>query len=310
MTFRIATLLAALAALAACAAGAERQASARPSAAAEAQPEPTSPEGLLPGVALEGLTEPQRAVLAAWSKEAFCYCGCPHTVSQCLRVHGGCHHAKRMARLGVFLASSDMTKEALAKTVVEYYSGFDAPKRATIDLAGWGPPLGDAKAPVALVEFSDFTCPFCQLFRPALEKWVEDRAGRVRLYYKPFPIESHQNALVAAQAGEWGREQGIFWRMHDLLFASPQASPADLAGLAREMGKDGVDLMSAIESQRYLPRVRASQAEARAAGLRGTPTIYLQGRKLLDLSEFMMEFALQDEEEWQKSGGWGRDQGE
>jgi protein-disulfide isomerase len=321
MTIRHAAAFAVLAALAAtlagCAAGAEHHAAAaRPAAAPAlaAEPEPTTPEGLLPGVPLGNLSDPKKAVLAAWARETYCYCGCPHTVSQCLRVHGGCHHAKRMARLASALVSAGADPAEVKKQVTGYYAGFSASKRARLELGAWGPPLGQPDAGVALVEFSDFTCPFCQLFRPVLERFVQDRPGRVRLYYKPFPIESHPDALEAAQAGEWAREKGIFWKLHDRLFEKPHASRLEQSGWARDLGQDGVDLEAALASQRLLPRVRASQAEAREAGLRATPTLYLEGRQLpvlsVDLVEFVLEFALEDEEEWRRSGGWGPDLGD
>jgi predicted DsbA family dithiol-disulfide isomerase len=274
--------------------------------------EPNSPEGLLPGIPLDGLTEPQQRLVADLMQEEFCYCGCPHTVSQCLRQHQGCHHAKRQARLAARLASTGLSRTDLQKALTDYYSGFDRPRRAHLDLAGFGPPLGNEKAPVTIVEFSDFTCPYCQLLRPILEKFVEERRDRVRLFYKPFPIESHPYAVEAAQAGEWARDQGIFWPMHDQLFTHPHAvTPPDLVDYARALGKDGGDLREALESSRYRYKVEGSQAEARLAGLRGTPTLFFGGRRhaIMDYSEWMLEFMVQDEEEWQESQGWSKDGG-
>ena len=291
---------------------APRPAAAAPAAAAQpAGPEPTTPEGLLPGIPLDGLDEPQRALAAALARETYVYCGTPHTLSQRLRQpDGGCEHARRMGRLVARLAGAGVSREELARHVTAYYAGFDAPKRAALDVTAFGPAHGDATAGIKLVEFSDFTCPYCQLFRPVLEMFVSERAGRVRLYFKPFPIESHPGALELAQAGEWGRDQGIFWKMHDALFEDPHAAtPSALAARARALGQDGDDLVAALESGRLLPRVRGAQAEARAAGLRGTPTLYFEGRRLPvpDLSEWMLEFTLQDEEEWQANRGWARD---
>ena len=159
------------------------------------------------------------------------------------------------------------------------------------------------------MEFSDFTCPYCQIFRPVLEKFVEDRPGRVKLHYKPFPIESHEGALQAAQVAEWGREQGIFWPLHDRIFGAPHASLEVFTDWIRELGQDPEGLPQALASGRLLEKVRGSQAEARAAGLRATPTLFLDGRRLSlpDLSEWMLEFTLQDEEEWLEHGGWTRD---
>jgi protein-disulfide isomerase len=303
-----ATLLVAL--LAGCTAAPEVRPAARP-AAVPAAPEPTTPAGLLPGLPLDGLSPDQQAVLAGWAREAFCYCGCPHTVSQCLRGHAGCHHAPRMARLASALVRAGAGPRELAERVTGYYAGFAANKRVALDLAVAGPPLGTPEAPVALAEFSDFTCPFCQLLRPALERFVETHPGRVRLHYKPFPIESHPGAAEAAQAAEWARDHGIFWPFHDKLFQDPHAGPAAMASWAVELGQDGADLGAALESKRLLPRVTASRAEGRAIGLRATPTVYVNGRELpmlsADLLEFVLELALEDEEEWLKGRGWSPD---
>jgi len=285
-----------------------------PPAAAAAQPagpEPATPDGLLPGIPLDGLDEAQKALAAQFARETYVYCGTPHTLSQRLRLpDGGCEHARRMGRLVARLAGAGVTRDELAKHVTAYYSGFDQPRRAALDLAAFGPPLGDPSARITLVEFSDFTCPYCQLFRPVLEKFVSERAGRVKLFFKPFPIESHPGALELAQAGEWGREQGVFWKMHDALFDDPHgATPSTLAAQARALGADGDDLEAALATGRLLAKVRGSQAEARVAGLRGTPTLYFDGRRLPvpDFSEWMLEFTLQDEEEWQANRGWARD---
>ncbi|HET9552266.1 MAG TPA: thioredoxin domain-containing protein [Anaeromyxobacteraceae bacterium] len=299
----------ALSGLAGCAA----HAPAAPTSAAPARvlPPPATPEEALPGIPLDGLDDAQKAVASEVAQQAFLYCGAPRTLSQSLRDGGGCQHARRMGRLVARLAGAGASREELGRLLTDYYASFDRPKRAALDVSGFGPPLGEASAKVTLVEFSDFTCPYCQLFRPALEKFVEERKERVKLFYKPFPIESHPNALEAAQAGEWARDQGIFWAMHDSLFLHPHAvSPDELVGYAVELGKDGQALREALEQGTYLVKVRASQAEARAAGLRGTPTLYFDGRRLAlpDFSEWMLEFTLQDEEEWLEHRGWGRDE--
>jgi len=306
--------LASLLLLAACAAApvVPPPAAAPPAAAAApAGPEPTTPEGLLPGIPLDGLDDAQKAQAARYARETYVYCGTPHTLSQRLRQpDGGCEHAKRMGRLVARLAGAGVTDAELSRHVTEYYSAFDPPRRAKLDVSAFGPPYLDAAKGITLVEYSDFTCPYCQLFRPVLEKFVADRPGRVRLFFKPFPIESHPGALELAQAGEWAREQGVFWAMHDALFEDPHAVTASALGLkGQALGKDGDDLEAAINSGRYLAKVRGAQAEARAAGLRGTPTLFFEGRRLVvpDFSEWMLEFTLQDEEEWQANRGWARD---
>jgi protein-disulfide isomerase len=262
----------------------------------------------LPGVALDALTPEQRKLVLEFANEAFCYCGCPHTLAQCLREHKTCRHAPRMAALAARLARAGARKDELVRLVTSYYASFD--KRAQLDVARFGPPLGSPEAPVTLVEYSDFTCPYCQLVRPLLESFVEARKGRVKLVFKPFPIESHPGALELAQAAEWARDANLFWPMHDALFERPGAHSADeLASLARRLGGDPESLRAALADGRYLPRIRASQAEARAAGIKGTPALFLGGRPLvlMDYSEEGLEFTLEDEEEWVRHRGWQRD---
>jgi protein-disulfide isomerase len=304
MTFRRLPLLAALAAgllVAPASIAADPAAGAKPGAAADA-------DGL-PGVDLGALSPDQRALVLSWAKGAFCYCGCPHTVDQCLRGHSKCRHAGRMASLAARVVKSGAGKAELAKLLDAYYGSFE--KRAKLDVSQFGPPRGGPDAPIAVVEISDFTCPYCQRVHAPLAAWVAARADRVKLFYKPFPIESHPGALEAAQAGEWARSKGLFWAMHDAMFEHPEAAHAigDLADLARSAGGDPADLRAALEEKTFLGKVRASQAEARQAGLRGTPTLFVNGRMLVlsDFSEEGLDFTLRDEEEWQKHGGWERD---
>jgi protein-disulfide isomerase len=278
-----------------------------PTPAAPAEPPATAAE--LPAASLEGLAPEQRQVLVDWARRTFCYCGCPHTVSQCLKEHRTCRHAGRMLTLATRLVRAGAKKDELARLVTSYYASFD--RRAKLDVARFGPALGDAAAPVTMVEFSDFTCPYCQLVRSGLEAFVEARKARVKLVYKPFPIESHPGALELAQAGEWARDQDLFWPMHDALFAAPGAhTPEELATIAHDVGGSSSALLAALGDGRYLPKIKASQAEARAAGLKGTPTLFLNGRMLvlMDYSDEGLEFALQDEEEWVKHGGWQKDE--
>ncbi len=269
-------------------------------------PATATPEEVVPGVSLEGLSDDQKGVVAEYARSEFCHCGCPHTVSQCLRTHAACKHAARQAGLAVRIARAGGRAADVKKVLGEYYASFD--RRARLDPTDFGPPLGDAAAPITIIEFSDFTCPFCQALRPTLEAFVTERAGRVKLFYKPFPIESHPGALEAAQAGEWAREKGIFWPMHDALFTTSDHSLDALAETARQAGGDESDLRDALATQKYLAKVRGSQAEARAAGLRGTPTLYLDGRRhALDFAVESLERSLADEEEWQQHHGWERD---
>jgi protein-disulfide isomerase len=211
-----------------------------------------------------------------------------------------------MAALLVRWAKSGATGADLSKMLGAYYAAFD--RRAKLDVSAFGPPLGNADAPVTLVEFSDFGCPYCRALRPSLEAFVEAHAGQVKLFYKPFPIESHPGAWDAAQAAEWARDHELFWPMHDRLMEGALGFAADdLSEDAIALGGDPTDLRDAIASGRYRAKIEGAQAEGRAAGMRGTPTIFMNGRLLSDLSEEGLAHALADEQEWIEHRGWMRD---
>jgi protein-disulfide isomerase len=279
-------------------------------AAAEAAPAATGVDwSRIPAsVGADSLTPAQKGVLAQALERSFCYCGCPHSLLGCLTTHAACEHAPRMGALAARLAGLGLAAADVERILVEYYASFDRPKRAALDLAGFDPPLGDPKAPITLVVFSDFQCPFCQQFRPRLEAFVERHKGRVKLYAKPFPLATHPRAMAAAEAAEWARAQGMFWEFHDALFESPKAVDDDaLVALATRLGKDGEDLRKALKEQRFRLKVQIAQSEARRAGLAGTPTLYVNGRRHLvpDFSDTLLDFTLDDEEDWSRTGGWG-----
>ncbi len=162
-----------------------------------------------------------------------------------------------------------------------------------------------------MVEYSDFTCPYCQLVRPVLESFVEARKGRVKLVFKPFPIESHPGALERRPGRGVGAGPEALLADARRALRPPRGRTRRTSSprLASEVGGDPESLRAALSDGRYVAKVRASQAEARAAGIKGTPSLFLNGRPLvlMDYSDEGLEFTLQDEEEWARHGGWQRD---
>jgi protein-disulfide isomerase len=211
-----------------------------------------------------------------------------------------------MVRLAMAVAGAPgASVEAVRGFVDDYYASFDT--RVSLDVKAFGPPLGSPDAPLTLVEFSDFTCPFCRQLRPALEEFVRTHP-EVKLHFKPFPIEHHAGAVDAAIAGEWGRDHGLFWAMHDQLFET-EHTPDGMADAAEAAGGDPADLREALTSRRAEARVRASQTEGVRAGVNGTPTLFLDGRRLRlpALTPEWLQFTLEDELEWRKRKGWEKD---
>ncbi len=256
-------------------------------------------------VGVSALTPPQKDVLARVLADEFCYCGCPHTLLGCLNEHKECKHAPRMAALAARLAGMGLSSGEILKTLTEYYASFDKAKRARLEVTALGKPLGDPKAPVTLHEFADFECPFCQQLRPKLEDFVKRYPGRVKLVFRPFPIPGHPHADTAAEASEWARDQDIFWPFHDAMFNDPKALDTEsLVSLAGRLGKDGESLRKALADRKYRERVQSGLIEGRRAGVVGTPTLFINGRRhvIPDYSDTVLEFILEDEEQWMKNG--------
>ena len=141
---------------------------------------------------------------------------------------------------------------------------------------GQSPALGAPSAPVTLVAFIDYECPFCKrhatTVMPALVRQYVD-TGKVRFVMREFPVEKiHAQALNASSAALCARDQGQYWTMHDLLFADQQKLlPADLKAHAVTLGLDTRAFNACLDEGRHLAEINASQAEGQKLGIDGTP---------------------------------------
>jgi protein-disulfide isomerase len=140
------------------------------------------------------------------------------------------------------------------------------------------PARGDPRAPVTVVEFSDFQCPFCSRALPAVSELEKTFGKDVRVVWKHLPLSFHPNAMPAALAAEAARAQGKFWQMHDKLFAQQQAlSPAVYEQSASELELDLGKFRAALQASETRARVDADLEAARQAGVTGTPTFVVNG---------------------------------
>jgi len=153
---------------------------------------------------------------------------------------------------------------------------------ATVNLEG-AHKLGDDDAPVKIIEWSDFQCPFCGRFYTDTEGQIVDNyvdSGDVQLIYKHFPLESiHPMALPAALASECADEQGKFWEYHNYVFENQASLTNDnLKVWAGTLGLDTAKFNSCLDSQKYLDKVNADLQEGLSAGIRGTPGFLINGQ--------------------------------
>lgn len=141
---------------------------------------------------------------------------------------------------------------------------------------------GDADAPVTIVEWSDFECPFCARFYeqtlPSLEEEYI-KTGKVKLVYRDFPLSFHTNAQKAAEAAECAGEQGKYWEMHDLLFErGVQGGVAGFKQYAKTLGLNTAKFDTCLDSGAMAGEIQRDMADGAAVGIQGTPGFIVNGK--------------------------------
>jgi protein-disulfide isomerase len=147
---------------------------------------------------------------------------------------------------------------------------------------GNAPAVGPKNAPITIVAYSDFECPFCGRAVPTLKQIEDEYKGKVRIAFKHSPLPFHQNAKPAAAAAMAAHEQGKFWEMHDKLFANQRAlDRASLERYAEELKLNMPKFKAALDSNKYEQQITTDMAEASNVGVNGTPTFFINGRSLV-----------------------------
>jgi protein-disulfide isomerase len=135
---------------------------------------------------------------------------------------------------------------------------------------------GDRAAKVAVIEFSDFQCPFCGRYTKEILPQLDTeyvQTGKVKYVFRDFPLEFHKNAFKAAEAAQCAGAQGKFWEMHDRLFSSQTAlAPEDLVGHAKAIGLQETEFQQCLDSGRFAAQIKKDIAEGGTVGVSGTPT--------------------------------------
>tara|TARA_B100001123_G_scaffold74335_1_gene83676 strand:- start:8938 stop:9984 length:1047 start_codon:yes stop_codon:yes gene_type:complete len=156
------------------------------------------------------------------------------------------------------------------------------PPRQQVEVFSNDPSQGPTDAPILLVEFSDFQCPYCQRATGILSDLIDRYADQIRFIYKDFPLSNHPQAFKAAEAGNCAHEQGMFWSLHDKMFVNQDALdvPA-LNSYALELGLDAEAFSICLEEGRYSEQVQQDLQAGRRSGVSSTPTVFINGRPIM-----------------------------
>jgi protein-disulfide isomerase len=188
------------------------------------------------------------------------------------QIEGGLRQQRMRERQATF------TKELRDKAGVRIL--LDPPRVAVS--AGDDPAKGPATAPITIVEFSDFQCPYCSRVNPTLKQLDEKYGSKLRVVFRDFPlVQIHKEAVKAAEAAQCANDQGKFWEMHDKLFSNQ--SKLQVEGLkqsATEIGLDAAAFNQCLDSGKYTAEVQKDAEEGASYGVTGTPAFFINGRLL------------------------------
>ncbi len=187
---------------------------------------------------------------------------------------------------GEFLYLIDRDNSSFTTIAVDFIS--------PIDSVG-SPVRGQAEGPGTMVIFTDFQCPYCIKLVPLLDQVMEQYKGKVKLVFKNMPLQFHEMAEPAARAALAANEQGKFWEFHDKLFALPQLKPEALTAVAVALGLDMARFNSDMQSPMIQQKLSKDMVDAQKAGVTGTPTLYINGRKLKQRSIEGFQVLIDDE---------------
>jgi protein-disulfide isomerase len=176
-------------------------------------------------------------------------------------------------RRGQFLA--ELTAKNNVKVMLE-------PPRATVTIRPGTPAMGPADAPVTIVEWSDYQCPFCKRAHPTVEQVLSEYKDKVRFIYLDYPLPFHQMAMPASQAVHCAEDQGKFWEYHTNLFeVAGDLSKADLSKRATDLGLDSAAFEACTTANKHESLIKTNFDDGAALGVTGTPAFFINGRMLV-----------------------------
>ncbi|HXB74306.1 MAG TPA: thioredoxin domain-containing protein [Candidatus Acidoferrales bacterium] len=239
----------------------------------------------LPAVDMNGLTPARQTTALKALRSQDCACGCGMKVAECRVKDPGCSVSRGLATVIVDAIKKGKTEAgALAEAKASKFA--QPPETKLLEDAvniptANSPVTGPASAPITLVEFSDFQCPFCYKAVAQLNTVLKAYPTHVKLVFKQFPlVDSHPEAAISAAAALAANQQGKFWQMHDVMFAnhgglSRKAIMEWAAGLGLDMKRFTADL----DSPGIKQAVMRDMDDGNKAGVDATPTLFIDGQK-------------------------------
>jgi protein-disulfide isomerase len=239
----------------------------------------------LPAVDFSGLSPLRTRALLRLLRNHDCTCGCGMKVAECRVKDPSCSYSKGIAAaMGDALRAGKNENDAIAAAEASKWAhGPQQPKLledpVAIPTAG-SPVRGPAGAVLALVEFSDFQCPYCYIAAGKLDAVLAAYPGKIKLIFKQFPLDTHSQAALAAAAAIAAHRQGKFWPMHDAIFAHRrELSRSSILALAGNTGLDMKRFEADLDSPETKKAIASDVEDGDRAGVEGTPSIYINGRK-------------------------------
>ena len=241
----------------------------------------------LPMVDMSALSPAQQQLALKIMREQGCSCQCNMKIAECRIVDPHCTYSRGLASVIIENVRAGKTESQIVAAMasskfahpIEEQPGRLLEDPVPLRVSG-APELGPKDARITLVEFSDFQCPYCAKAAPQVEAILKAYPKDVKLYYKQFPLDVHPQAKMAAEASLAAFKQGKFWELHDKMFANYHSlSRANVLAWAKALGLDMPRFEKDMDSPLTRAVVERDTAEGDQAGVMGTPTIFIDGKR-------------------------------
>ncbi len=239
----------------------------------------------LAGVDFSGLSTTQKADVLKVLREQDCSCGCGRKLAQCRVEDPGCAYSTGLSKTFIDAVKAGKSdKDALAAMAASRWAHVEPTNRllddpVAIPVSG-SPILGPQSAPITLVEFSDFQCPYCAAAVPEIKALLNAFPTQVKLIFKQYPLEIHSYADLAAAAAIAAQKQDKFWAMHDAMYDHYQdLSRKSIMQLAKDSGLNMERFEADIDSTEVRETVVRDVQDGNDAGVEGTPSLFVDGQR-------------------------------